>query len=102
MHSHSPEEQPAGDETLVGPTRGLLHDVQIRGVEAQGSGGQTVGDLRAERETHALARPMQLASYALPLTRLTHSSWTGMRASGRPRAAVKKMDTTSPMFEEIR
>jgi hypothetical protein len=25
-----------------------------------------------------------------------------MRASGRPRAAVRKMHTTSPMFEEIR
>ena len=25
------------------------------------------------------------------VTRLTQSSWTGMRASGRPRAAVKKM-----------
>ena len=36
------------------------------------------------------------------VTRLTHSSWTGMRASGRPRAAARKMQTTSPMLEEIR
>lgn len=25
------------------------------------------------------------------VTRLTQSSWTGMRASGKPRAAVRKM-----------
>ena len=25
------------------------------------------------------------------VTRLTHSNWTGMRASGKPRAAVKKI-----------
>ena len=36
------------------------------------------------------------------VTRLTHRSWTGIRASGRPRAAVRKMETTSPMLEEIR
>ena len=36
------------------------------------------------------------------VTRLTHSSCTGIRASGRPRAAVKKMQTTSPILEEIR
>ncbi len=36
------------------------------------------------------------------VTRLTQSSWTGMSASGRPSAAVRKMQTTSPMLEEIR
>ena len=36
------------------------------------------------------------------VTRLTQRSWTGMRASGRPSAAVRKMETTSPMLEEIR
>merc|ERR1712038_1485505 len=36
------------------------------------------------------------------VTKLTQRSWTGIRASGRPRAAVKKMETTSPMLEEIR
>eukprot|EP00963_Diacronema_lutheri_P014275 scaffold2859_cov349-Pavlova_lutheri.AAC.12 len=35
------------------------------------------------------------------VTRLTHNSWTGMSPSGIPRAAVKKMLTTSPIFEEI-
>ena len=28
-------------------------------------------------------------------------TWTGMRFSGRPRAAVRKMEATSPMLEEI-
>ena len=36
------------------------------------------------------------------VTRFTQSSCTGMRASGRPRAAVRKMETTSPMLEEMR
>lgn len=36
------------------------------------------------------------------VTRLTQSSWTGIIASGRPSAAARKMQTTSPMLEEIR
>ena len=36
------------------------------------------------------------------VTKLTHSSCTGIRASGIPRAAVRKMLTTSPMFEDIK
>jgi hypothetical protein len=35
------------------------------------------------------------------VTRLTQSSCTGMRPSGMPSAAVKKMQKTSPMFDEI-
>ena len=33
------------------------------------------------------------------VTRLTQRSWTGMRASGTPNAAAKKIETTSPMLE---
>ena len=36
------EEEPPGDEGLAGVARGLAHDVQVRGVEAQGGGGQAV------------------------------------------------------------
>ena len=35
------------------------------------------------------------------VTRFTHKSWTGIKPSGKPNAAVKKIDTTSPMFEDI-
>ena len=35
------------------------------------------------------------------VTRFTQSSCTGMRPSGMPRAAVMKMEATSPMFELI-
>jgi hypothetical protein len=35
------------------------------------------------------------------VTKLTHRSCTGIKASGRPRAAVRKMQTTSPMLEEM-
>merc|ERR1719334_1661412 len=41
---HVPEEQPGGDQSLVGATGRLVHDVEIRGVEGEGSGGQTVSD----------------------------------------------------------
>ena len=36
------------------------------------------------------------------VTKLTQSNWTGIRASGKPRAAVRKIQTTSPMLDEIR
>ena len=36
------------------------------------------------------------------VTKLTQSSWTGISASGIPIAAVKKIQATSPMFEEIK
>ena len=35
------------------------------------------------------------------VTRLTHKSWTGIRPSGTPNAAVKNIEATSPIFEEI-
>lgn len=41
-NGHVSEKQPARDQGLLGGTWGFAHDVQIRGVEAQSSGGQTV------------------------------------------------------------
>lgn len=41
-NSHVSEEQPAGDEGLLGRTWGLAHDVQVRGVEAQSSSRQAI------------------------------------------------------------
>lgn len=35
------------------------------------------------------------------VTRLTHKSWTGMSPSGMPNAAVRNIDATSPILEEI-
>lgn len=35
------------------------------------------------------------------VTRFTHSSCTGISPSGMPRAEVRKIDATSPMFDEI-
>lgn len=43
-NNHISEEQPSGDQGLLGGTWGPAHDVKIRGVEAQGGGGQTVSD----------------------------------------------------------
>ena len=36
----------------------------------------------------------------LSVTRFTQRSCTGIKASGMPRRTVKKIETTSPMFEE--
>ena len=36
------------------------------------------------------------------VTRFTHSSCTGAKLSGIPKAAVRKIEATSPMFEEIK
>lgn len=36
------------------------------------------------------------------VTRFTQSSCTGIKPSGMPNAAVKKIDATSPMLEEMR
>ena len=36
----------------------------------------------------------------LSVTRFTHRSCTGISASGIPRRTVRKMLTTSPMFDE--
>lgn len=41
-NGHVSEEQPARDQGLLGGTWGLAHDIQIRGVEAQSGGRQTV------------------------------------------------------------
>ena len=38
------EEQPARDEGVLDVTRRLVHDVNVRRVEAKGSGRETVGD----------------------------------------------------------
>lgn len=35
------------------------------------------------------------------VTRFTHKSWTGMSPSGMPNAAVKNIDATSPILDEI-
>lgn len=43
-NSHVSEEEPPGDEGLVGAAWGLVHDVQVWWVEAEGGGGQTVSD----------------------------------------------------------
>jgi len=43
--SNPPEEQPSGNETLIGLPGGLLHDIQIRGVEAQSGGWETISNL---------------------------------------------------------
>lgn len=40
--SHVAEEEPAADQGLLGTARGLIHDVQVRGVKAQGGGWEPV------------------------------------------------------------
>lgn len=96
-----PEEQPAGDQTFISLTWWFLHDIEIWWVEAKSSSWQTVSNLNQNKFERYVTSHLQII-FKSSLTKFTHSSWTGIRASGRPRAAVKKMDTTSPMLEEIR
>ena len=49
---HIPEEQPSTDQRLLGVPRRLVHDVQIRGIESKGSGGQTICDQVDPQELH--------------------------------------------------
>ena len=42
--AHVAEEQPAGDEGLLGGARRLVHDVQVGRVEAEGGGREAVSD----------------------------------------------------------
>jgi hypothetical protein len=57
-----------------------------------------VQSLMAVSRSHGLKE--RAVSGRPSVTRLTQSSWTGIRASGSPRAAARKMQTTSPMLEE--
>lgn len=49
---HVTEEEPASDQALRGATWRLVHDVQVGGVEAEGSGGQTVSNQVDPEELH--------------------------------------------------
>lgn len=44
-----PEEQPAGDQTFIGLTWGLLHDVQIWWIETKSGSWETISNLRELR-----------------------------------------------------
>ena len=76
-HNHITEEDPGCDETVVGTMGELLHYVEICGVESQCYCGGAVGD-----EVH----PQEL---------------DGENPSGMPRAAVKNVAATLPIFEDI-
>ena len=84
----------SSSSTDRGVTRGLLHDVEVRRVEAERSGWQTIGDEIDPEKLHLAMRRQEH-------TRAVRA-WTGIRASGRPSAAVRKMQTTSPMLDEMR
>lgn len=43
-NGHVTEEEPSADQGLLGVPWGLVHDVQIWGVESEGSGGQSISD----------------------------------------------------------
>lgn len=41
-NGHVAEEEPTANQGLLGAARGLVHDVQIRGVKTQGSGWKPI------------------------------------------------------------
>lgn len=46
------EEEPATDQGLLGAARGLVHDVQVRGVKAQGGGWEPISHQVHPQELH--------------------------------------------------
>lgn len=51
-NGHVSEEQPSSDKTLVSLPGRPVHDVQVRGVESEGSGGQAVSDQVDPQQLH--------------------------------------------------
>merc|ERR1719190_163150 len=51
-NDHVSKEQPGGDKGLVSASGHLVHDVQVRGVEGEGGGGQTVSHQVDPQQLH--------------------------------------------------
>mmetsp|Transcript_11360 Transcript_11360/g.25637 ORF Transcript_11360/g.25637 Transcript_11360/m.25637 type:complete len:407 (-) Transcript_11360:1767-2987(-) len=51
-NNHVAEEHPRRDQAVVGTTRGLAHDVQVRRVESERRGGWAVGDQINPQQLH--------------------------------------------------
>ncbi len=75
---HVPEEEPSANEGFLGVSRRVRMIWWSGGLKPRAVAG----------------RPSVM--------RLTQSSCTGMRASGMPSSTVKKIETTSPMLDEIK
>lgn len=98
------EKEPSRDEGLLGAAGGLVHDVQVRGVEAQSGGGQTVshqihpqqldGD-QGLRETQCSGEEDTEEESFISATDTTNLK--------QPQADERRTDqTTSPTLEEMR
>lgn len=116
--AHQPAEQdPRRDEVVVGAARRLGHDVGVcrdgpRDGDEQGArNGPVCCSAAAQQRSLADGRSVRVQASAQgkhapaglkpsavaggpSVTRLTHSSCTGMRPSGRPSAAARKMEAT--------
>jgi hypothetical protein len=105
-----------------------LHDVEVGRIEAKSSGRESISHKIHPQQLQQIAKKIvenknmkvgkkKKESIGGKLvmkrqgnkrqgnkrkSRHQQDTWTGMRASGRPRAAVRKMQTTSPMLDEIR
>ena len=108
------EEEPARDEGLLCVAGHLLHDVQIWGVEAEGSGGeavrhqvdpeqlnwdQSLRETQCSRQKDALSRSDWIRRCTDKLQRIYCNVMDSIYKSSAPEETHQ---TTSPTLEEIR
>jgi len=96
---HITEEKPRSDKSFSTVTRRSPHDHVVGRVKAESRRGQTTVQELGQISSASTA---PIASYTDSVTRLTQSSCTGIKASGIPRRTVKKIETTSPILDEMR
>jgi hypothetical protein len=100
--NHVSEEQPGSDKGFPSVSRRRLHDHVIGRVETERGGRKTAKQARGFQCQYSETTFQQIRPDAHSVTKLTQSNCTGIKASGIPNKTVKKIETTSPIFDEIK
>jgi hypothetical protein len=99
---HVSEEQPRSDKGFPSVSGRRLHDHVVGRVETERGGRKTAKQTGGFHCQHCETTFQQTRSDAHSVTKLTQSNCTGIKASGMPNKTVKKIETTSPIFDEIK
>jgi hypothetical protein len=91
---HVTEEKPRSDERFAARTRRSLHDLVVWGIKAKRCRWKTT--IECVRTDKLLLKSTN------SVIKFTQRSWTGINASGMPSRTVRKIETTSPMLDEMR
>lgn len=89
-NSQIAEKQPSGNQWFIGLTRGLHKKRTIVDLTFDNMAAHLFDFTLLIMSKSGGLKPRAVAGRP-SVTRLTHKSWTGIRASGRPRAAVKNI-----------